>query len=67
MFKVIVLACHIAMPNDCWEYHDNRGPYEEFSKCVSRAYEMANDIRQINRGIIMPRQFKCVPLKGTQL
>ena len=67
MFKVIVLACSVAFPDDCWEYHDTRGPYKTYEQCQERAYVMGNDIAQIHEGRIMPRQFRCVPLKGTQL
>ena len=59
MFKVIVLACSVAIPSDCWEYHDTRGPYETYERCTERAYVMGNSIAQINEGRIMPRSFKC--------
>lgn len=67
MFKVIVLACLVSNPDMCWEYHDRRGPYDTYEKCQSRAYEMSNDIGMIHKGSMMPRSFKCVFLKGTQL
>lgn len=67
MFKVIVLACSAIAPQECWEYHDTRGPYKDREQCVSRAYEMGNDIAQIHEGKIMPRSYKCTILKGTQL
>jgi len=67
MFKVIVLACSVAIPSDCWEYHDTRGPYKTYEQCTERAYVMGNNIAEINRGAIMPRSFKCVPLNGTRL
>jgi hypothetical protein len=54
-------------PDKCWEYHDMTGPHETYEKCSARAYEMGNDIGMINRGNIMPKSFKCVPLKGTSL
>jgi hypothetical protein len=67
MFKVIVLACSVAFPSDCWEYHDTRGPYESMERCQKRAYKMGNDIAEIHKGRIMPKKFRCVALKGTQL
>ena len=67
MFKVIVLACSIAFPDKCWEYHDTRGPYDSREQCTSRAYEMGNDIRMINEGKLEPKKFKCVQLKGQAL
>ena len=67
MFKVVVLACSIMSPDKCWEYHDMTGPHQTYELCSARAYEMGNDIGMINRGNIMPRSFKCLPLKGTNL
>ena len=67
MFKVIVLACSVAFPSDCWEYHDTRGPYKSRERCQERAYKMGNDIAAIHEGRIMPKKFRCVALKGTQL
>ena len=55
MFKTIVLACSVAFPSECWEYHDTRGPYEDREKCVKRAHEMGNDIAKIHEGSIMPK------------
>lgn len=67
MFKVIVLACSIVNPEDCWEYTDTRGPYKTRQECVARAYEMGNAIAEINKGSIMPQVYKCTVLQGTQL
>ena len=67
MFKVIVLACSVVFPSDCWEYHDTRGPYANREICQERAYKMGNDIAAIHEGRIMPKKFRCVALKGTQL
>lgn len=67
MFKVIVLACSVATPTDCWEYHDTRGPYEERHQCVTRAYEIGNMIAEIHQGAIMPQSYKCKPLAPGRL
>ena len=67
MFKAIVLACSVASPEQCWEYHDTRGPYDDRNRCVSRAYEMGNDIAEIHKGKIMPRSYKCNPLRPGRL
>lgn len=67
MFKTIVLACMIANPTQCWEYHDTRGPYADRKRCIARAYEMGNMIAEIHDGAIMPRSFKCRPLSGGRL
>lgn len=63
MFKVIVLACSVVTPQDCWEYHDTRGPYKDREQCVQRAREMGNAIAEINKGVIMPRSYKCKQLR----
>jgi len=44
MFKVIVLACSVAFPSDCWEYHDTRGPYESMERL---ARESEKDLRKL--------------------
>jgi len=67
MFKVIVLACSVLVPTDCWEYHDTRGPYETYERCTKRAYVMGNDIAEIHEGKIMPKAFRCESLVGTNL
>lgn len=67
MFKTIVLACSIAFPPQCWEYHDTRGPYEDREKCVQRAHEMGNDIAKIHEGSIMPKSYRCKILKQGML
>ena len=67
MFKVLVIACSVAVPEDCYHYHDTRGPYETKARCISRAYDMGNDIAQYNKGKIMPKSFNCIALNGTRL
>jgi hypothetical protein len=61
MFKTIVLACAIASPDMCWEYHDTRGP------CKTRAYEMGNMIAEVHEGAIMAQKFRCEQLRGQAL
>ena len=67
MFKVLVIACSVAVPENCYQYHDTRGPYETQERCASRAYDMGNDIAQYNEGKIMAKSFKCIPLIGKRL
>jgi len=67
MFKVIVLACSVMNPEQCWEYHDTRGPYERYEQCTTRAYEMGNMIREVHEGSLQPVKYKCEQLKGQQL
>jgi len=67
MFKVLVLACSLSVPTDCWEFHDTRGPYETYDQCSSRAYEMGNNIMEMQGYDLKPKMFRCVKLKGQEL
>ena len=67
MFKVLVLACSLSVPTDCWEFHDTRGPYKTYDQCSSRAYEMGNDIMEMPSYDLKPKMFRCVKLKGQEL
>jgi hypothetical protein len=67
MFKAIVLACAIANPTDCIEFHDTRGPvYSTQEACRERAMEMARDIGEMAHGL-MPISWKCKPLRKGML
>jgi len=67
MFKVLVLACSLASPTDCWEFRDTRGPYKTYDLCKERAYAMGNDIMELQGRDLAPKFFKCIQLQGTQL
>ena len=67
MFKVLVLACSLSVPTDCWEFHDTRGPYKTYDQCSSRAYEMGNNIMKMQGYDLKPKMFRCVKLKGQEL
>ena len=67
MFKTTVLACAIASPDMCWEYHDTRGPYDTQEQCKTRAYEMGNMIAEVHEGTVMAQKFKCKQLRGQAL
>jgi len=67
MFKVLVLACSLSVPTDCWEFHDTRGPYKTYDQCSSRAYEMGNNIMEMQGSDLKPKMFRCVKLKGQEL
>lgn len=67
MFKTLVLACSIASPSDCWEYTDTRGPYRTYEICQQRAIEMGNAIVEIEKGLVLPKRYKCKQIEGTQL
>ena len=64
MFKAIVLACVIGAPTDCIEFHSII--YSETREaCRSRAMTMAKDVGEIAN--LMPKQWRCQPLKEGQL
>lgn len=65
MFKTIVLACAIANPVDCLEFHDIRGPYETERECKARAMEMSRAIGE--RLPLMPKAWRCQKLKPGML
>ena len=67
MFKTLVLACSLAAPTECWEFHDTRGPYKTYEQCKERAYEMGNAIMEMQDRDLKPRMFKCEQLKGQAL
>jgi hypothetical protein len=67
MFKVLVLACSLSVPTDCWEFHDTRGPYATYELCQKRAYVMGNDIMEMPNMDLKPVNFRCIQLKGQQL
>ena len=67
MFKVLVLACSLSVPTDCWEFHDTRGPYKTYDQWSSRAYEMGNNIMEMQGFDLKPKMFRCVKLKGQEL
>ena len=61
MFKAIVLACAIADPTNCIEFHDARGPYPTIEVCKKRALEMSRDIGEMTHGL-MPKKWQGKPL-----
>ena len=67
MFKTLVLACSLSVPTDCWEFNDTRGPYKTYDQCSSRAYEMGNNIMEMQGYDLKPKMFRCVKLKGQEL
>jgi hypothetical protein len=67
MFKVLVLACSISIPTECWEFHDTRGPYATRDLCQARAFEMRQAIMEMPNSDLMPRNFRCDKLKGSML
>jgi len=67
MFKTIVLACSLLVPDNCLEFHDTRGPYETYKQCQTRAYEMGNAIMTLQGNEMRPKAFRCDKLVGTKL
>ena len=66
MFKAIVLACAIAAPTECIEFHDTRGPYASQAECEKRAMSMGRDIGEMAHGL-MPISWKCKQLRKGML
>jgi len=66
MFKAILLACAIADPTQCIEFHDVRGPYPTQKECKERAFEMARDVGEMTN-TLMPMSWRCQPLKEGML
>lgn len=66
MFKAIVLACAIANPELCIEFHDTRGPYETREECKARAMEMSRDVGD-DLPYLMPTKWRCQALKEGML
>ena len=67
MFKVLVLACSVFNPTECYEYSNTRGAYPSYELCAERAEEMREAILEINEGREKPQAFRCVKLKGQKL
>ena len=66
MFKLMVLACSLVQPNFCVQFEDTRGPYKTIEQCEQRAYEMSQDIYNI-QPTMRPISYKCKQLKKGQL
>jgi hypothetical protein len=56
-----VLACAIANPTECVEFHDSRGPYNTREECKARSLEMSRDIGE-SFNDIMPKAWRCQQL-----
>ena len=67
MFKVIVLACSVFNPTECYEYSNTRGAYASYELCAARAEEMREAILELNEGRERPQAFRCVKLEGQKL
>ena len=44
MFTAVVIACVIGQPNNCIQFNDTRGPYDQEEVCKTRSYEMARAV-----------------------
>jgi len=66
MYMALVLACLISDPNQCVVLEDQRGPYQTYERCKSRAFEMSQAIH-INMSGFKPYQWKCKPISNGQL
>jgi hypothetical protein len=67
MFKAIVLACLIADPSQCIEFHDHKGPvWETKEQCRERALDIARQIPDVYPDLIAT-QWRCAPLPKGRL
>ena len=67
MFNVIVLACSVFNPTECYEYSNTRGAYPSYELCAARAIEMREQIMEMNEGREFVKAFRCVELNGRNL
>lgn len=58
MFTTFLKICTLAVISDCVEFTDKRGPYPTEKQCEARAYEMANDLKDLFTGPI-DISYKC--------
>jgi len=60
MFTTYIMACSLAISNQCTEFVDVYGPYFTEQKCEERAEQMVVDMTEI---LNVPHSFyyKCVP------
>ena len=58
MYIALVLACWYNDPNYCRVIEDQRGPYETYERCKTRALEMSRDVNEYMPGF-KPMRWKC--------
>ena len=61
MFKALVIACSIMNPKMCITFEDIENKLETEEHCISRVYEMREDIAQAMPHL-KPMTYKCVQL-----
>jgi hypothetical protein len=68
MFDVVLLACHLMIPNQCLQIDNTRGPYPTIEQCHIRMLEMSIATKDVFRRnnqpyVIIKRE--CRPLDGS--
>ena len=58
MYLALVMICMIGQPNYCQILEDQRGPYETYERCKTRALEMSRDVNEYMPGF-KPMRWKC--------
>ena len=61
MFEAVVLACLYGMPQitkNCEELRDIRGPYKTHDQCLTRVYEIVQEL-PLYRPHMQPRGYRC--------
>ncbi len=61
MFEAVVLACLYGMPQitkNCEELRDIRGPYKTHDQCLTRVYEIVQEL-PLYRPYMQPRGYRC--------
>ena len=61
MFEAVVLACLYGMPQitrNCEELRDIRGPYTTHDQCLTRVYEIVQEL-PLYRPHMQPRGYRC--------
>ena len=61
MFEAVVLACLYGMPQitkNCEELRDIRGPYTTHDQCLTRVYEIVQEL-PLYRPHMQPRAYTC--------
>lgn len=62
MFQAIVIACSLAVPDQCMRFENSRFPLETRQACEARAMQMANDIDRLIKDM-RAVSWRCFKLK----
>ena len=59
MLTAIVMVCSLVAKDDCMQFTDRRGPYEDQEQCFARVEEMVRDITPTLPPVPSQFYFKC--------